>query len=57
MNTLTDNEKAIIDLLRSLQPFEQVTIGADKSGKPNNFFLQKSRKGIINDQGLTYLSI
>lgn len=57
MNTLTDNEKTIVDILRSLQPFEEVTITADKMGKPNNFLIKRSRKAILTDAGIIYLGI
>lgn len=54
---LTDNEKSIIELLRTLNPFESITIGADKSGKINNFTVIRSRKAILTDDGLIYLSV
>lgn len=57
MNTLTDNEKTIVDILRSLQPFEEVTITADKMGKPNNFLIKRSRKAILTDAGIIYIGI
>ncbi len=57
MDTLTTNEKIILDLIRNLRPFEAVTIGADKTGKPNNFTVGYTRKGIINDDGIIYITI
>lgn len=54
---LTDNEKSIIELLRTLLPFESITIGTDKAGKPNNFTVLRSRKAILTDTGMIYLSI
>lgn len=57
MEQLTANEKAIIELLRTLLPFESITIGASKDGKPNNFTVLKSRKAVLTDTGLIYLAI
>lgn len=57
MTTLTDNEKTIVDILRSLQPFEEITVVADKAGKPNNFLIKRSRKAILTDQGIIYVSV
>lgn len=57
MNNLTDNEKTIIDILRSLQPFEEIIITADKAGKPNNFLIKRSRKAILTDTGIIYLAL
>lgn len=54
MDQLTSSEKELINLIRSLLPFEKVTIEADKSGKPNNFLLSRSRKGFLTDTGIIY---
>lgn len=52
---LTDNEKYIIDALRSLHPFERIEITADKLGKPNNFLIIRSTKVILTDDKAIYL--
>lgn len=57
MNNLTDNEKILIDIIRSLLPFEEIIIIADKTGKPNNFLLKKSRKALITDTGIIYVNV
>lgn len=54
MDQLTLAEKEIVSLLRSLLPFEKVTIETDKSGKPNTFLVSKSRKGILIDDQIIY---
>jgi len=52
---LTDNEKYIIELLRSLKAFERIEITADKGGKINNFLVIRSSKVILTDQKPVYL--
>lgn len=56
MINLTDNEKSIIEILRSLNPFEKVTIEADKAGKLNNFVVSRTRKAILTDTGIIYIT-
>ena len=40
----TEQEKEIIQHIRSLKPYERVEIQADKNGKANTFLLHKSLK-------------
>ncbi len=49
MQELTDNEKYIIETLRSLKPFENIQIIADKTGKVNNFLILRSTKVLLGD--------
>jgi len=53
---LTDNEKWIIEMLRTLKPFESVSLVADKSGKVNNFLVVRSTKVILTDLTPIYTS-
>lgn len=51
---LTDNEQYILEVLRSLRPFEEIKITADKMGKVNNFIIIRTQKGMLTDNGLIY---
>ena len=42
-------EQYLIDLLRSLKPYERVEITADKEGKPNRFLVIRSQKIIVSE--------
>jgi hypothetical protein len=42
--TLTDNEVKLIMALRSLHPYEKITVNADKNGKPDNYLVERSYK-------------
>jgi hypothetical protein len=44
---VSPSEKRIIEELRSLKPFEQVIITADKQGKPDRFLINYQRKIIL----------
>ena len=46
---LTENERWIIETLRSLKPFEMVQINADKGGKVNHFLIIRSTKTILTE--------
>lgn len=48
-NTISENEAYIIESLRSLKPFEQVIITADKQGKINNYLVVRSSKVLLTD--------
>lgn len=48
-NTISENEAYIIESLRSLKPFEQVIITADKQGKVNNYLVVRSSKVLLTD--------
>ncbi len=54
MNELTDNEKLLIEIIRTLKPFENIVINADKGGKINNFLVVRSQKVLLTDQGIIY---
>ena len=51
---LTDNERYIIETLRSLAPFECLEITADQTGRINNFLVKRSKKVILTDNGPIY---
>lgn len=53
---LTDNEKWIIEMLRTLKPFEQIQIVADKNGKINNFIVIRSSKILLTDLTPVYVA-
>lgn len=53
---LTDNEKWIIEMLRTLKPFESIQIVADKNGKVNNFLVIRSTKVLLTDLTPIYTS-
>ena len=44
------NEMIIIEVLRTLKPFEQLIITADKQGKADNYLLVRSSKVILTDK-------
>lgn len=46
---ISPNEAIIIDTLRTLKPFEEVRIVADKSGKAGYFLVIRSSKVILTD--------
>jgi len=52
---LTDNEKWIIETLRTLKPFETIQITADKNGKINHFLIIRSNKVVLTDVAPIYV--
>lgn len=46
---ISENEMRIIETLRTLKPFEEIKITADKQGKVNNYFVLRSTKVILTD--------
>ena len=53
---ISSNEMIIIEALRTLKPFEQVIITADKQGKIDNYLMIKSSKIILNDREPFYVA-
>lgn len=51
---MTDNERWILETLRTLKPFETIQITADKGGKINNFLVIRSSKVLLTDTGMIY---
>lgn len=49
MNKYTDNEEEIIGAVRSLRPYEQVIITADKTGKPDSYLVVRSSKVLLQE--------
>lgn len=41
---ISDNEKAIIDIMREIKPFEIVEIKKDPSGKPDSYIVRREQK-------------
>ena len=48
--TISENEKYILEALRSLKPFEELRITADKQGKVNNYLVLRSSKVMLTDK-------
>lgn len=46
LSQLTDNEQKLIYALRSLRPFEKITISADKNGAVDSYIVERSYKEI-----------
>lgn len=44
---MTDNEKEIVEILRTLKPFERIEIQADQTGKPDYYIVHRSSKQIL----------
>lgn len=47
MEHITSAEKQILEVIRSLKPFEEVKIVADKDGKVNSFYVARTSKVMI----------
>lgn len=43
----TANETKIIDMLRTLKPFERIEIVADANGKPGYFLVTRTSKMVL----------
>jgi len=46
ISQLTENEQRLIVALRSLHPFEKITINADKEGRVDSYLVERSYKEI-----------
>lgn len=44
---ITNNENKIIEIIRSLKPFERIEIQADQTGKPDYYIVHRSYKEIL----------
>lgn len=44
---MTENELEIIEILRTLKPFERIEVQADQSGKPDYYIVHRSSKKIL----------
>ena len=47
---ISPNERYIIDIIRSLKPFERFEVVADKLGKVNNYLIIRSSKVLLTDK-------
>lgn len=45
---VTPSEKQIVEELRTLKPYEQILICADKNGAPDVYFTTRTVKAIIS---------
>jgi hypothetical protein len=50
METLTSNEKQIIEFLRQAKPYEKIEITKDKDGKPDYYIIKREQKIFFNDK-------
>ncbi len=41
---LTENEKAIVELMRELKPFETIEIRKDNNGKADSYIVRREQK-------------
>jgi len=46
MNDLTENEIRLIQVLRSLHPFEKIIVSADKQGKVDSYIVERTFKEV-----------
>jgi len=52
---ISTNEWLIIQILRTLKPFERVEIVADKEGKVNNYLITRSSKVMLTDTTIIHV--
>jgi len=55
LNTISQNEAYILETLRTLKPFEEIRITADKQGKVNNYFIIRSSKVVLTDETVLHM--
>ena len=56
IQSISSNEAYVLEMLRSLKPFEQLILTADKQGKVGQFLLIRSSKVILSDKEPLYTS-
>ena len=49
METLTSNEKQIIEFLRQAKPYEKIEIMKNKDGKPDYYIIKREQKIFLSD--------
>ena len=47
---MTENEQAILNILRELKPFEKIEVTKDQSGKIDYYIVHRSQKIILTDK-------
>jgi len=47
---ISQNELYILEIIRSLEPFERFEVVADKQGKLNNYLVIRSSKVVLTDK-------
>lgn len=52
---LTENEARIIGLMRSLLPYENILILADKLGQPDQYIITRSSRVHLNEEGMKHI--
>ena len=45
---ITPGERKLLEIIKSLKPFERVEVTADKDGKVDTFFVHRQSKVIIS---------
>lgn len=50
---ITPQEQYILDILKSLKPYERLEVTADKDGKPNRFLIHRSQKIMVSEIKIT----
>lgn len=53
---LSEQEKQIIEIVRTLAPFEEVRIVKDQSGRPDHFFVVRTQKVVISREKIVVRS-
>jgi hypothetical protein len=46
---ISPQKQYLLDLLDSLAPLEEITITADRDGKPNRFLVRRSQKIMVTE--------
>lgn len=52
---ITPAERQIINELRTLKPFEEIRIVADKEGKPDTFYVARTSKVMLIGAEIKYV--
>lgn len=52
LGVLTENEKRVIEAMRSLRPYETVQVMADENGRPNVFVVTRTSKVLLEGNKL-----
>lgn len=55
MIDVSPGEEQVIKILKSLKPFESIIIRADRDGKPDTYFMERTSKGVISGFAITFV--
>ena len=50
IETLTNNEKEIIEWLREAKPYEAITVQKDANGKPDYYIMKREQKKYLTSK-------